>query len=273
MARGAAILSVEEGSLALARAHATAKAQYAMAVWVVLQPPGEWHLLPELGSWGPQPHIQTRQPDEKLSPGRSPSGGGSSAGMIREWSPYTAPTDDLLRVPFEAMAVRERRCAQSLLSSSLALFQASRGTRHQLSERLRYLGVAIEALAEKPQGAGGAFPRWQRVAERHGVWDQLAKLGYSKGDISAIQGRLKTARDVATHGADAVLIDLGYPVGATRPLTGQRTAAGEDLAFSSLHADLSPLIYAVRWVLQMLFEITRAAGWDNNAFEAEFAAP
>jgi len=271
MARGASILSVEKGSPALAHAHATAKAQYAMAVWAVLHPPEEWHLLPDLASWGPQPHIQTREPYEKLSPGRGPSGRGSSAGMIREWSPYDAPPADLLRVPFEAMEARDRRCAQSLLSSSLALFQASRGSRHQLSERLRYLGVSIEALAEKRPGEAGAFPRWQRVAERHGVWDELEARGYRKEDITDIQRRLKTARDVATHGADAVLIDLGYPVSATRALQGRRTAAGEDLAFSSLHADLSPLIFAVRFVLRELLDQARSRDWDECAFEAEFA--
>lgn len=150
--------------------------------------------------------------------------------------------------------------------------QASRATRFELSERLRDVHVAIECLCEEEPGSSRAFDRWEKLAERYGIWAEVAKRGYDRAEIEALQARLKSARNVVTHGADAVLVDLGYPVGANRPTRGT-TVAGEDLAFSGLQADLSPLIFAVRYAIRQLFGYVRGHDWDDNAFDSQFTWP
>ena len=46
---------IEEGARRMATRQARAKAHYALATWSILAPPEPWHLLPDLGSWFPQP--------------------------------------------------------------------------------------------------------------------------------------------------------------------------------------------------------------------------
>jgi hypothetical protein len=187
-------------------------------------------------------------------------------GGIHYWTEYATPTDDELRVPFEALAlVHERRCCQALLSSSLALLSASRGSRSQLSEQLRDVQAAIETLCEPSPGEWGAFERWDRLADRSGVWNELVR-GYDSDEVERVQRRLRVARNVAGHGADSVLLDLGYPENASRPVP-RGTVSGEDLAFTALHADLSPLLFAVRFVLNHLWRTARASDWNDDVFE------
>jgi len=141
--RGATLLTVEEGVIGLALPRARARAQYAVAVWSALSPPEERQLLPELGIWVPQPHLQWRQRyklrehDAWIARERTRGGG------IYHWGDYPAPESDLLRIPFEAMAALDHHCAQALLSASLALLQSSRASRSPLSEQLRNLHAAI----------------------------------------------------------------------------------------------------------------------------------
>jgi hypothetical protein len=269
--RGATLLTVEEGVIGLALPRARAKAQYAIAIWTVLSPPEERQLLPDLGIWVPQPHLQWRQrykPRERdawIARERTRGGG------IYHWSEYPAPDADLLRVPFEAMEVLDRRCAQALLSASLAVLQASRASRSPLSEQLRNIHAAVEALCEPAPGAPGAHGRWRRLADRIDVWRELAKRGYEEADVHAFQERLNIARNVATHGSDAALLDLGYPAEAERALPRGHTARGEDLAFSAVNADLAPLRFAVRFAIRGLLHRIRASGWDDESLEQEFA--
>jgi hypothetical protein len=152
----------------------------------------------------------------------------------------------LLRIPFEAMAALDRRCAQALLSAALALLQSSRASRSPLSEQLRNLHAATEALCEPAPGAPGAHRRWRRLADRLGISGELAKRGYEEADVDAFQERLNVARNVVTHGSDAALLDLGYPADAERALPGGRRASGEDLAFSAVNADLAPVRRSLR---------------------------
>jgi hypothetical protein len=268
--RGGAIMSVEDGTLALALARTRGKALYAIAIWAALQPPSERQLVPDLGAWVPQPflHISQRYKEhehDKWTGGKSPRGG-----SIYHWTEYEAPGPDLLRLPFEAMeAVRESRSAQALLSSAWALFQASRGSRFQLSERIRHIQVAIETLCESESGADFDIARWNRVLKRHADVESIPR-GYAQDEITEAQRRLKPARNVAAHGSDAVLLDLGYPEEAERRLR-YATVGGEELAFSGLSADLTPLISVLRRVVQALLVRMRDLAWDDDEFERQFA--
>jgi hypothetical protein len=269
--RGATLLTVEDGVIGLALPRARARAQYAIAVWSVLRPPEDREVLPELGIWVPQPHLQWRQRYKLREQDAWIAREQTHGGGIYHWAEYPAPRPDLLRVPFEAMDALDKRCAQALLSASLALLQASRASRSPLSEQLRNLHSAIEALCEPAPGAPGASGRWRQLADRLGVWSELAKRGYEEADVDAFQKRLNVARNVATHGSDAALLDLGYPADAHRILPGGRQAKGEDLAFSAVNADLTPLRFAVRFAIRELICRVRAKDWDDSAFEQEFA--
>jgi len=55
--RTVALLSVEEGTVALATAKARSKAHYALAVWTTVHPPDEFEIVADSGLWVPQPFI------------------------------------------------------------------------------------------------------------------------------------------------------------------------------------------------------------------------
>lgn len=268
---GAQLLTVEEGTGVLAPARARAKAQYALAVWAILEPPKEWKLLPDLGIWTEQPHIQLGQrfkprEHEKWMPREQVKGN-----SIRFWGEYEAPGADLLGIPFQAIENLERRSSQALLSAALAQQQASRASRFLLSERVRNIHAAIECLCEPEPGARGAYDRWDVVADRFGVWEALGKRGYDPQDAIDVQERLKNARNIAAHGSDAVLIDLGYPEAQKRKMQGKnRYALGQDLAIAAIQADLTPLVFAVGHVLNQLLLLMRDSKWDDKLFEAQF---
>jgi hypothetical protein len=269
---GAQLLTVEEGTGVLAPARARAKAQYALAVWAILEPPKQWKLLPDLGIWTQQPHLQLgqrfkRREHEKWIPREQVKGN-----SIRSWGEYEAPGADLLAIPFQAIENLERRSSQALLSAALAQQQASRASRFLLSERIRNIHAAIECLCEPEPGAGGAYGRWEIIANRFGVWDEMGKRGYDPQDAIDVQKRLKKARNIAAHGADAALIDLGYPEAEQRKMQGKNNyALGHDLAIAAVQADLMPLIFAVGHVLNELLLLMRDNDWDDELFEAQFS--
>lgn len=268
--RGATLLTVEEGGIALALPRARAKAQYAVAVWATLAPPTGRRVLPDVGVWVPQPYLRYRQEYKRTETTDWITHEPNRGGGVDVWPEYEAPEPDILRVPFEAIANRNHRCCQALLSSSLALFQASRRSRFQLSEQLRNAQTAIEVLCERAPGEGAFLRRWERLADRFQIWDRVRHRGHSDEDIARVQTRVRDARNVATHGADAVLIDLDYPGDQRRRLRGA-VIEGDELAFSSLDADLSLLRFAIGEVLGQLWPAVRLSNWDDGEFERQFA--
>lgn len=271
--RGAALLTVEDGTRALAMSRARAKAMYALAIWTITSPPTDFAVLPDLGIYGPQPFLHMPQRSKEYEPGEWISKKRASIGSIEHWSDYEVPAGDLLTLPFEALAaVRESRSAQALLSSSWAVFEASRGSRFLLSERLRHVLTAVETLGEPEPGKRMKWKRWKNLSRRYGAHDELRGRGYSEEEISRAEGRLKKARNIATHGSDAALIDLGFPEGVERALMFGDSMSGEDLGFAALSADLRILIFGVQHVLNQLLRHQRDAGWDDEEFERQFAA-
>ena len=271
--RGAALLTVEQGTRALAASRARAKALYAIAVWTIVAPPGDRTLLPDVGIYGPQPFLHMPQRLKEYDPGEWMTQKRAAAASSEHWADYEIPAGELLALPFEALAViREKRSAQALLSASWAIFEAARGSRFLLSERLRHALVAVETLGEPKPGTTMKWGRWQRLSRRHGVHEQLRGRGYSGAAIARAEQRLKDARNIATHGADTALVDLGFPEGGQRALRGGKSAAGEDLGFAALSADLTIMIYAVQHVLDNLLRHMSAHEWDDAEFERQFAA-
>lgn len=269
--RSAALLTVEDGTRALAMSRARAKAMYALAIWTITSPPDDFAQLPDLGIYGPQPFLHMPQRSKEHDPGEWISKKRASIGSIHHRSEYQVPTGSLLTLPFEALrAVRASRSAQALLSASWAAFEAARGSRFLLSERLRHILVAVETLGEPEPGKPMKWERWENLSKRFGVHDELRGRGYSEEGIARAEARLKNARNIATHGADAALIDLGFPEGAERALRFGGPVPGEDLGFAALSADLTLLIFGVQNVLAGLLHHQRDADWDDEEFEKQF---
>jgi hypothetical protein len=268
--RTATLLTVEKETIGLALPHAQAKAQYAIAVWVVLSQPGADRVVPDLGLWTPQPHIHVRQRYKQFEHDVWPAKEATQGGSVWIHRGYEVPDIATLRTPFQAFAVKDRRCAQALLSASLALHTASRASRYQLSERLRAVRSAIEMLCESAPGKSDAESRWERLVAKYDIEKTLAERGYEQGDAEAISQRLRLARNVATHGADAVLLDVGWPAGVDRPGPGKSVTKAEDLGVAALHADMTMLGLAVRLVLREMWPAVRDSSFDDAAFEALF---
>jgi hypothetical protein len=270
--RSAALVTVEPGSLALAHGRARAKALHALAIWSILSPPGDFELLPDIGIQCPQPSLFIEQPSKLFEPGTPITHSRQRAGRLVHRSPYPLPDVELLRIPFDAIdLVRERRSAQALLSASWAYFQAARGSRSLLSERLRHLLVAVETLGEPAPGKEMRWSRWRRIRDRSEVHEALKVRGHSCEEIKRAEKRLKQARNIATHGADAALIDLGFPPGEQRELLHGSMMPTDDLGFAALSADLSTLLYAVRLVLNASLREAAASDWDDEEFDRQFS--
>jgi hypothetical protein len=270
--RSAALLTVEEGTRPLAVARARAKAMYAIAIWSITSPPGDFEQLPDIGIFGPQPLLHMPQHTKEYDPGEWISKKRPSIGSIYHHSEYAIPGGDLLVLPFEALrAASTRRSAQALLSASWAAFQASRGSRFLLSERLRYVLVAIESLIEPEPAGKMEWTRWENLSKRYGVHEELRTLGYSEGEIEIVERRLRNARHIATHGADAALIDLGFPGDAQRPMRFDEPMPAEDLGFPALSADLRILVFAIQHVLNQLLRHQQREAWDDAEFERQFS--
>lgn len=268
--RAATIFSVEAGTAGVAVPQAAAKAAYAIAVWVILAPPERGRAMPDLAIWSPQPYIRQSPQYKAREPGAWPARERTQGGAFFDHRGYEIADETILRMPFQAFAARERRSAQALLSASLALQSASRGSRYQLSERLRNVLAAIETLCESAPGAHDASSRWAKLVGRYNVEDELAKRGHEEGDSEKVGRRLRQARNVAAHGADAALIDLGWPPGVDRQMARKAAIRSEDLAISALHADLSALMHGVSLVLSEMWPTVAASDFDDAQFESLF---
>jgi hypothetical protein len=90
------------------------KAQDALATWGVLAPPADWHLLPDLAVWTPQPYLHQRVQHKRLERGNWIARERQRGGDYRHWAPYELPADDVLAAPYEAFdtstSARPRRC-------------------------------------------------------------------------------------------------------------------------------------------------------------------
>ncbi len=267
---GASIITVETATIAVGVARARAKVRYAIAAWSILAPPEPGHILPDLATWVPQPWVEIREPYKRLEVDKWIPAEPASIGSTRTYEAYDAPAAEVLAVPFNAIDNSGHRSAQAVLSASLGLLQASRGTRFTLSERLRFFHAAVDALCEPPVGQGGVPERWAHIANNYGVWDRLSEYGYLQSEVEEAQARLYQARNISTHGRDAVLVDLGYPPEAVRAMR-KREVSGVELAVSGLESDLTPMLIAVRHVLRGLWDELPRLDWDDDAFDARFS--
>jgi hypothetical protein len=271
--RAASIIFKEAGRPSAAIEAARAKTLYALATWAVLAPPVGWHIMPELANWTPQPALLQRPHHKRFEAARWGRTEPRRGGDYRSWSPYELPADAVLAAPFEAFERLDRRSAQALLSSTVAVHAGSRATRAQVAERLRDVMAALECLCVAPTGVRGRpEERWRRLAARFDVWDQVARRrAYTPAQIAELQKRITDARNISSHRAEAALLDLGWSAGGGRRLRGRGGRPSKDLARAAIQRDIDPLLYAVSEALRKTWTAMRAADFDDEAFEALFA--
>jgi hypothetical protein len=111
-----------------------------------------------------------------------------------------------------------------------------------------------------------------RVAANVDVWEGLDEIRLTKDRVRTLHERLRDVRNIAVHGSDAVLVNLGYPADAVRTMRGRRTVSGSELALAVIDSAWQPLGYAVPHVVRHLWLQAVDSGFDDVAFEANFGA-
>jgi hypothetical protein len=229
-------------------------------------------LRPSLGVVVPAPRRRFGQNDQALDEtDHNPT---TSIQRMRDYAP---PSLDVLRRPFEAMAMAEKRNrpAAALLSASWHLYQAdeSRLRMAELGDAAMLLQTAIDALCEPetPVKDDERLKRWQRASNDLKVWAEIRRDWLSSDrEINAIKKRLRRVRHIAAHGSDSFLLNMGYPEGFERLMARGEPMAGEDISPSILRSDLPVLNRAVRIAIRRLVENAIENDWDDESFEAWF---
>jgi hypothetical protein len=166
----------------------------------------------------------------------------------------------------------ERRSAHVLLSAAWSLFHSRRmPSQLEATDRALYLSTALAALCEPPDpNTGGVLDRWRHLRDGLDLRTELCAQGYSDAELQRAEERSYDTRNIAAHGGDAALVNLGYPADATRSLKGQRTIAGHELAISVLNADRRPMLWTLREAIRRLLLRAADDGWDDECFEKVF---
>jgi hypothetical protein len=271
----AMLVSIEEGTLAAAREIARTRTGFALGMWTLaLQPDGARYVWPADAVWGPQPHLDLGQIDKPFEPGLFTRRSSQSSQIIEHGS-WVLPDDEvLLRAPFSAMQVMtEHHSARAVLAASRALYRAARFPSDlTVTERHLHLYTAIATLCEAPDSFSTKqmLARWQALSEQLGLHAEIVNASYRDEQITQALVHLKHVRDMAAHGADSVLVDLGYPAGQTRRFAGDAQMTGEVLSRAMLLTDLRPLLYILRRALRDVAAEMHRRDWDDDAFEALF---
>jgi hypothetical protein len=273
--RTAELVMVERGAEPVALSVARTKARYALAMWCLLAPP-EWHQLwPSLAEWEPRPHIERgigRKPYERGAWTGGSLVHGRHINHYQEWEIPRKP--DFLRAPFAAMerAVENGLAARAALSAAWSLFVSERSPSDlERTDRLMHVLAAIEALCdlgEGPTGRGAA--RWERLTQRLKVWREI-EPAYSAQEITDAKSLTRDLRNVATHGSDDTLVNLGYPPELIRLLPGHRHRSGEELSLTQTASVLPVIATAAQIAAKRVALQGIESGWNDDTFRANFS--
>jgi hypothetical protein len=272
--RTAVLFQVQEGTQTAALAVAEARAQYALGMWCLLRPPEYYELWPALATWEPRPHMQHDIEHKLYEPDKWVGGETPRGRNITHREEYRLPSDErLLKAPFRALElVHERLSARAVLSAASSLHLAEREPRElQRTDELLMLSAAIEAICDIGEGtSAGGERRWARVTERYGIWREL-RGPYSQNEIEQAKQLSRDLRNIAAHGADDVLVNLGYPPHLPRRLPGGREVRGSDLALARAVTALPVVRHAVRAAIARLAHESIDNDWDDAWFRKQFA--
>jgi hypothetical protein len=272
---------VEEGTEELAVNLAETRAKYALAVWCLLKQPRMTKAArptwPSATYWLPAPYLRYGPLHKPYEPRGTLTGGSSRrSAIITEHGLYRLTTRrEVLMAPFEAMekAHRGNQCALALLSAARSLYLAAAyATDFERTERIMHLWAAREALADpgRARGRGTADDRWDRLVKNLRLRGSLTKSGYDRAEVDAALALLHSIRDLATHRAEDVLVNLSFPSALSVHLHEARRLDADALALSRI-VSAFPILYRLVWKAAMrLTEDAIKSGWDERGFHRRF---
>jgi hypothetical protein len=265
----AKLFFVQSGTETAAWSVAMTRTRLALALWCLLHRPTWREMWPTLGDWVPRPCVQYEIHRKLFQPGRWPSDGVARGRSQVEFGLYELPDDvATIATPFEVMRLApDRFSARAAASAAWSLYLAERQPNDlELTDELVHLRAAIEAICDTGDGtAASADVRWARITERWGVWREMRAF-YGQGELEDAKHLARDLRNIAQHGSDDVLVNLGYPPKRIRSLAGDRKLTGEQLGLARAAATVPVLRQAVRDVATRLVAEGRANGWDDEWF-------
>lgn len=270
----AKLFVIESGTERSALARATTRARLALAVWCLLDPPGDKTLWPSLGEWLPRPYVEAGVVHKPYEPGKWTGTTVPSGRITTQYNEYTV-TDkpERLAAPFVMMRQADTLLApRAVLSAAWQLLIADRQPGGiQRTDELVHLHTAIDALCDIGLGPDDhdTQKRWNVVTQRFGVWEELKDV-YRPEELDQAQRLGRDVRDVTEHGSDDVLVNLGYPKGARRQVQGKRELTGEQLSLARASFTLPVLRHGVRSVARRLAVDGIENGWDDSRFKGFF---
>jgi hypothetical protein len=266
---------VEPGTETYALSVARSKAHLALALWCLSKPP-DWRMnWPTVGDWGPRPYLWFGVVHKIKETDQWPQRERERGRVMVEYSAYELPAERAaLAAPFEILGLaRERLGARAVASAAWSLYVSERNPADlERTDKLLYLSGAIESICDIGADPEDHDNRWGRLSERYGVWKDLTHH-YSQMELKEAKRLASDIRNITAHGSDDVLVNLGYPPEATRPMPRGRTLTGEQLALARAAAVLPILGIAVRRVVEKVAAEGAEHGWSDDWFTDLFKVP
>jgi hypothetical protein len=168
-------------------------------------------------------------------------------------------------------AQRANDCALALLSACRSLYLAGAfPSELERTERVMHLWAAREALTDRGRhGQGKPNERWDRLLANLRIRSALARRGYARGEIDEALEALQSLRNLATHKADDVLVNLNFPDHLTTHLH-QATVSSDDVALSLVVSHLPAVYQALLTATLSLLRQAVSSGWDEHLFHRRF---
>ena len=269
----AKLFIVQQGTETAALSVAMTKARLALAIWCLLDPPDSMKLWPSTGDWQPRPYVHDNVVYKLYEPGQWIGSAQARGRRSFHLGEYTVTDDpNRLKAPFEMMRLAEKMIApRAVASAAWALHLAERAPADQeRTDALVHLRSAIEAICDTGNGpTGDGDRRWARITERFGVWKAMSGF-YGQRDSKEAKRFARDLRNIAQHGSDDILVNLGYPPEAIRPMQDGRALTGEQLGLARAAAAYPVLHHAVREVVSRLARDGIADGWNDERFRRQF---
>jgi hypothetical protein len=275
----ASLLLVVHGTQEVAHSVAHTNARLVVAMWCLLAPPRSQFdpmpLWPTIGGFTPAAHTEFGIQHKLYEPQFGFSRARRHGAHITDHAPYALTRSDrYLRAPFDALAKARRgnQCALALLSAARSLYLASRVPNDlDRTERIVFAWRAKEALTHRGvRGQGSADQRWQRLIVNLRLRNELTRRGYDRDEIDEASSLVESWRDLTTHLADDVLINLSYPPQLRTRLIGNRVLGVDDAALAVVASDWPIILSAVRTAARRLTKGAIVHNWDERWFHRRF---
>lgn len=277
----ASLLLVVHGTEEIARTIAETRARLVVALWCLLSPPHSLYanpLWPTVGGWTPAAYtvfqIQRKlyEPDP-MRVGRALRRGNR---ITTHDAPYSLTRSHSYQMaPFVALeqAQSGNQCALAILSAARSLYLAARNPNDfDRTERIMFVWRARAALAHRgTRGQGKTDQRWHRLVVRLRLRRELSRHGYSAEEIDEAFALVESWRDLTTHFADDVLVNLDYPPKLKTVLTKGRVLDADKAALALVSSDWPMMLHTVQVAARRLAKGAIAQNWDERWFHSRFA--